>query len=1094
MKRLLLSFVVACLMASPIESKEARLLRFPDIHLDKVTFVYAGDIYVAQRSGGQAVQLTTHEGLELFPKFSPDGSQIAFDGQYDGDMSVYVMPTTGGEPTRLTYHPGIQPTSERMGPENIVMDWHPDGDKVLFRSRKELPDVWSGRAYLVDVKGGLPQPLPMTEAGFTSFSPDAKKVAYCPIFRDFRTWKRYKGGMAQDVWIFDLVDSSATKITDWVGTDNIPMWYEDRIYFNSDRTGKLNLYCYEIATKETRQVTEFTEWDVRWPSLGPDGIIFENGGYLYVLDLPSEKAKKLEITLATDRHKVRAEVVDLAEDVDDWDIAPNGKRAVFRARGEIFSVPATDGDTRNLSNGPKSNEMYPRWSPDGKWVAYLSDISGEEEYYLASHDGKETVQLTSDGDCHRYAPTWSPNSKMLTFADKNRKLYYIDIETKDITLIDRPERSRPRQISWSPDSKYLSYAKDIDNEITAIFVYSLLDKNLHQVTPGLSNDYSPVFSPCGKYLYFLSQRNFNPILSEYEFSFANAAIEDIYVVVLSNQEKSPFMPKCDEAVEAKTDDDGDPKSKDRDADKKADKEKAAVEVKIDFDGIYDRQVALDIPAGNYRGLAVTDDAVFYLSNPIYGLRGRVAGFSSGLHKYDIAKRKDREFMAGINSYRITPDGKKILTSKDNSYRIIGTGDKKADRVDVKLNLSHVEMRVDHQAEYAQMFDQVWRRYRDFFYDENMHGVDWTATRERYEALLPYVSHRFDLTYVLGEMVGDLCCSHTYIGGGEYPDILSSKVGLLGIEFEIDHYNTRICIKKILEGQNWDDDLRSPLTEPGVDVNEGDYLLAINGEEIFAGTNPYALTLNTVGKEIKLTVNDKPTVKGAREVTVKPIASESSLRYYNWVQKNQRYVDSLSGGQIGYLHIPDMGGYGLVQFAKMFYNQLRQPGLIIDVRYNGGGFVSQLIIERLRRITVGMSVARDYPGGRIPGAGLNAHMITLLNEYSCSDGDLFPYYFREYELGPLMGKRSWGGVVGISGHDRLVDGGYYTVPQYTFYDLNGNWVIENIGVVPDQKVDNLPDRSVRGFDDQLEEAVKYIKTKMTEEPKTLPPKPGPPAPR
>jgi tricorn protease len=376
----------------------------------------------------------------------------------------------------------------------------------------------------------------------------------------------------------------------------------------------------------------------------------------------------------------------------------------------------------------------------------------------------------------------------------------------------------------------------------------------------------------------------------------------------------------------------------------------------------------------------------------------------------------------------------------------------------------------------------------------MHGVDWAATRQRYEALLPYVSHRFDLTYVLGEMVGDLCCSHTYIGGGEYPDIPSSKVGLLGVEFEIDHYNTRIRIKRILEGQNWDDDVRSPLTEPGVDVNEGDYLLAIDGKEIFADTNPYALTLNTVGKELKLTVNDKPTMKGAREVTVKPIASESSLRYYNWVQKNHRHVDSLSDGQIGYLHIPDMGGYGLVQFAKMFYNQLRQPGLIIDVRYNGGGFVSQLIIERLRRITVGMTVGRDYPPGRMPGAGLNAHMITLLNEYSCSDGDLFPYYFREFDLGPLMGKRSWGGVVGISGQDGLLDGGYYTVPRYTFYDLEGNWVVENIGVVPDREVANPPDRSVRGFDDQLDEAIKYIKTKMAAEPKTLPARPGPPTPR
>ena len=1092
MKKFYWMMAVVCFLAASLAAEEARLLRFPHVSQDKISFVYAGDIYTAPRNGGSATRLTSHEGLELFPRFSPDGGKIAFTGQYDGDMSVYVMPTSGGTPTRLTYHPGIQNTSERFGPENVVMGWNPAGDKVLYRSRKELSDWWEGRVYLVGMDGGQPEPLPMYAAGFTSFSPDGNKVAYCPIYRDFRTWKRYKGGMTQDVWIFDLKNFESRKVTDWEGTDNLPMWYENRIYFNSDRTGTLNLYCYDLGTGETRQVTKFADYDVRWPSLGANGIAFENGGYVYVMDLPSETVQKVTVEITTDNHTVRREIKNVSADIDDVDIAPNAKRAVFQARGELFSVPVKDGNTRVLVTGPASKERYPRWSPDGQWVAYLSDISGEEEFYLTSHDGKETVQLTTGGTCDRYAPVWSPDSKKIAFGDKEMRLFYIEVDTKKIVKIDTTDRTEIRNVSWAPDSRYLAYGKGLPNDIAAVFVYSFDDNKVRQVTPGLTNDYGPSFSCDGKYLFFLSERSFNPILGSYEFSYVNNSIDNLYLIVLDAAEKSPFAPKSDEAIMAEDK----PAEAAEDARKKDEKEaeEDTVRVKIDFDGIYERQVAVKLPPGNYTGLVAIPNGFLYMSYPIYGLAGPITQGGNVLHKYDLTKQKDHEFASGIAGYGVTAKGDYLLLIKDGSYYITSLEGEKASLDDGPMDVSKMEMEVDHLAEYDQMFNQVWRRYRDYFYDKNMHGVDWSKMRARYAPLIPHVANRYDLTYVLGEMVGELCCSHTYVGGGEKPQIPSSGIGLLGVDFEIDHSNNRIRIKRILDGENWSSDLRSPLREPGVDVKAGDYLLAINGHELTGDVNPYSLTPHTVGKQLTLTVNSKPTMSGAHDITVTPIASEESLRYFNWVEHNRKYVDSVSGGKIGYLHIPDMDTDGLIRFMKMFYNQIRRPGLIIDVRANGGGFVSGLILERLRRTVVAMGFARTFAAGPEPSAAPYAHMITLMNEYSCSDGDNFPYMFREYKLGPLMGKRTWGGVNGIRGSDPLVDGGYYTIPEFSIYNLKGEWVMENVGVVPDMDVDNPPDRLAKGFDDQLDRAIEYITGKLVEDPKILPPPPGPPTPR
>jgi tricorn protease len=1083
-------FILSALGPTP-QAQEARLLRFPDVSKEKVAFSYAGDIYIAPRTGGQAIRLTSDDGLELFARFSPDGRKIAFTGQYDGDWDVYVMPVDGGQPRRLTFHPGIQITAERFGPENVVMGWNRAGDKVLYRSRKESMTWWDGRVYLVSEKGGMSEPLPMSVAGFTSFSPDGNEVAYCPIYRDFRTWKRYKGGMAQDVWTFNLKSLQSKKITDWEGTDNMPMWYRDRIYFNSDRSGTLNLYCYDTATGQTRQVTKYTEFDVRWPSLGPDAIAFENGGYLYVMDLPSETVHKVDIQLTFDRHTMRSEYAKVGDKIAEFDISPDGKRAVFQARGDIFTVPAKEGDARNLTNSSSSKEMYPTWSPDGKWVAYLSDRTGEDEFYITSQDGKETIQLTTGSTCHRYQPLWSPDSKRLVFPDKNLKLFYIDVASKQVVDVDSSKFNEIRDVSCSPDSRYLAYVKRLDNRISAVFVYSFDDKSIHQVTPGLTNDYSPVFDPDGKYLYFLSERNFNPILGSYEFSFVNNSITNLFLIVLRADTTSPFAPRSDEVALSQV---SPQVEKGKTAKEEKKEEVKAPVVKIDFDGIYEREVSFDLPSGNYDGVSAISGAIFYMSYPISGLNGPIGKDKPQLYKYDLEKRKNNEFLSDVRGYSISADHKKMLVRQADGYYIIDTDGKEADLKDKGVDVTRMDMKVDHEAEYVQMYNQVWRRLRDFFYDKNMHGVDWKKIHDRYAALLPYVANRFDLTYVMGEMVGELCSSHTYVGDGEMPVKKPNNVGLLGVDFEIDQSSNRIRIQRILEGENWDRGLRSPLRDPGIDIAAGDYLLAIDGREVTGDIDPYSLTEDCADKQLTLTVNGKPTMTGAREVKVKPIASEENVRYFNWVEQRRRYVDSVSGGKIGYIHIPDMGEFGLTRFTKMFYNQMRKPGLIVDVRYNGGGFVADLVLERLRRQVVAMGFSRSGAPGPAPDDALNAHMITLQNEFSVSDGDYFPYYFREYKLGPLMGTRTWGGVVGYRGSDPLVDGGYYVVPEFTIYNLQSQWVMENVGVVPDMPVDNPPEHTAKGIDDQLDSAIAYISKKLKEDPKTLPPPPGPPTPR
>ena len=885
MKFFLLNIIIGLLIFCNVcLAEEARLLRFPHVSQDKIAFSYGGDIYTVNREGGISTKLTTDPGLELFAKFSPDGNQIAFTGQYDGDFAVYVMPTTGGSPKKLSFHPAIAKTSARNGPENIVMGWHPDGNSILFRSRKETIGGWEGKVYLVKTSGGLPEPLPMHSAGFTSFSPDAKKVAYCPIFRDFRTWKRYKGGMAQDVWIFDLESYDAEKITDWVGTDNMPMWNGDNIYYNSDETGTLNLYCYNVLKGETRQVTNFDEYDVRWPSLGSDAIVFENGGYIYLMELLSGTVSKIPIEMISDFNSIRPEFISVSDNINDFSLSPDAKRTVFSARGDIFTVPAKEGNTRNLTNTSGVHEKSPIWSPDGKWIAYLSDETGEDEIFLISQDGTKKKRLTHDGHCFRYIGSWSPDSKKLIFEDKNQKIFYVNIKSGDIVLIDQNCNGGIGEHNWSPDSRYIVYDKNLDNDIRGIIVYSIEDGTKHQITPGFTNDYGAVFDPDGKYIYFLSQRSFNPVLSNYEFQFVNTAITNLYMILLHEDDKSPFIAESDEVTVIEAEDGTDEKKSDSKKDDES--EKKPKNISIDFDNIYDRQIAFDLSAGNYYGLSAISGSVFYMNRPIRGLRGKVTEGKAVLHKYDITDKKDNEFSSGVSGYAFDAKGSKMLILRKGAYNIVGTSEGEASFKDNSVDISHMNMKLDRRVEYKQIFNEVWRRNRDFFYDENMHGVDWIKMHDRYASMLPYVTHRFDLTYILGEMIGELCCSHTYIGGGDFYKAPSSNVGLLGCDFEIDKKNNRIKIVNILNGENWSGQLRSPLTETHINVNEGDYLLAIDGKEITADINPYELTQNKGNQKITLTINEKNTMKNAREIVIEPITSEITLRYYKFVENNR----------------------------------------------------------------------------------------------------------------------------------------------------------------------------------------------------------------
>ncbi|MEA2005154.1 MAG: PDZ domain-containing protein [Acidobacteriota bacterium] len=1087
-KLILCLFIIAFLMVgSSYGNQEARVLRFPAIHNDLIVFTYAGDLYSVSSQGGVARKLTSHEGFEMFARFSPDGKYIAFTGEYDGNREVYLIPREGGTPKRLTFTPtlGRDDISDRMGPNNIVMGWKHDNVSIVFRSRMHEWNDFNGQLYLASIQGGTPEQIPLPKGGFCSFSSDDQKIAYNRIFREFRTWKRYRGGMADDIWIYDFKTKKIQNITNNPAQDIIPMWQGNKIYFLSDRdeNKKMNLYVYDLEKNETRKLTNFTEFDIKFPSMGPKAIVFENGGYIFRFDIEKEEAKKIPIIIADDMNSGRSKLVKVSEKITNYEISPDGKRALFGARGEIFTVPAKYGNTRNLTNTSGVHERSSKWSPDGKWIAFISDATGEDEIYIVPQDGSGFPQkLTKDADTYKYQISWSPDSTKILWNDKLLRLNYVDIKTRKVVQVAKADAWEITSFTWSPDSKWIAYAKPEVETMTKIYLYNIESKKTYKVTDGWYSSYAPAFHSNGKYLFFVSDRDFSPVFSRTEWNHAYLSMSRIYLVTLAKDVKSPFEPKSDE-VEYNNTYKSNSEKVNKKKGSKTPSEKLAeegIKIKVDPEGLNKRIIQLPIEVANYWHINSVGDTIYYMK------RGDKDSKSS-LKMYDLNTQKETQ-LGNINGYEISHDQKKMLVSQNKSYAIIDLP-KSAIKIEEKLNLSNMEMNLNLKEEWKQIFNECWRQMKYFFYAPNMHGVDWEMLRNQYEPLAKTVNHRADLTYVIGEMIGELNVGHTYIGGGDFPQPKRIPVGMLGAQFQQDENTGYYKIQRILKGKNWDKSARSPLTEVGVNVNEGDFIISINGKPTNTMKDIYEFLWNTVGKQVTLEVNSKPEQKGSWKAVVMPIKNELSLYYYNWVQKNIDKVNKATNGKVGYIHVPDMGVRGLNEFVKHFYPQLRKKALIIDVRGNGGGNVSPMLIERLRREIVMIGMARNAIPSPDPDAVLMGPKVCLIDEFSASDGDIFPYRFKKLKLGKIIGKRTWGGVVGIRGTLPLVDGGYMMKPEFAPYSVDGKeWVIEGKGVEPDIYVDNDPAKEYEGIDEQLNKAIEVILEELKTKEKSLPPIP------
>lgn len=1080
MKRFVILLTLFCSLAAHA-ADEARLLRFPTISQSQVVFSYGGDLYTVDINGGMARKLTTHKGYEMFPRFSPDGKNIAFTAQYDGNTEVYLVSKDGGIPQRLTYTPVLDrdDIGDRMGPNNIVMCWTPDGKSITFRSRKQTFNDFKGMLFTVPVTGGLSTEVPLACAGFCNYSPDGKKLAFNRIFREFRTWKYYQGGMADDIWVFDAETHKTENITNNKHQDIIPMWIGNEIYFLSDRDRTMNLFVYNTDTKVTQKVTNFTGYDIKFPSANAGMIVFENGGYLYKFDPATKKYDKINITIADDDLWARNEFKDGAKYTRTFDVSPNGERVVFGVRGEVFTVPADKGISRNLTNTPGAHEQRVRWSPDGKWVAYLSDASGEYEIYIQKQDGSEPpVQLTYKAETYKFDPEWSPDSKKILWSDRLMRLQYVDIATKEVKLVAQSDIDNIDEYSWSPDSRWIVFGQMDINQFPKISVYSLETGKINDITTPWFESLSPVFSSDGKYILFASSRDFNPVYSATEWNHAYTNMMRVYIAILKKDTPSPFAPVNTEVTVAE-EKKAEPEKKD---DKKDDKAEAAkVKVDIDFEGIADRIISLPVKASNYYNIECVNNNVYYIEKS--STEGNI------LKTYDLKKQEETELGRNLQ-YVISANGKKMLVKESDKYAVI---DLPTAKISLKeyVDLSNMRIWVDYKAEWKQIFDESWRQMRDFFYVPNMHGVNWKAIHDKYAPLVPYVRHRDDLTYIIGEMIGELNIGHAYINSGEKPRADRVQVGLLGAKIS-KHASGYFRIDKILTGANWSKDLRSPLAEPGLNIKEGDYILAIDGKPLKDEPDIYKLLQYKNDKQVQLTVNSKPQEADSRKVIVVPIKDESDLYYYTWVQNNIRKVSEATNGEVGYIHIPNMVSEGLNEFAKYFYPQLNKKALIIDDRGNGGGNVSPMIIERLQReLTRSKMFRNSKVATSVPAQMMLGPKVMLIDHFSASDGDLFPYAFKRHKLGTVIGTRTWGGVVGISGTLPFIDGTDMRKPEFASYSADtSDWIIEGIGVEPDIEQDNDPYQEYMGVDYQLNKAIEVAKEQMKSY-KGLPAIPTPP---
>ena len=1069
MKKEICFLVFVAGLTVPVHADEARLLRFPSTNGTDVVFTYAGDLYRAPLSGGEAQRLTSHVGYEIFPHYSPDGKSIAFTGQYDGNTEVYLISSDGGEPQRLTYTStnSRDDLGDRMGPNNIVMTWSRDGKEVVYRNR--IGDGFQGKLWMIGKEGGMSEALPLPEGGFCSYSPDGKKLAYNRVFREFRSWKYYRGGMADDIWIYDTEAKKVTNVTNNVAQDIFPMWIGDEIFFASDRDMTMNLFVYNTKTGKTEKVTNYTDYDVKFPSSDGNTIVYEHGGYLYRLDPRTRKSEQIHITLNGENVYARTEQKHVANNLTAISLSPNGKRLAVTARGEVFDVPVAKGVTRNITRTPGAHERDAEWSYDGKNIAYISDRTGETEIWLEPAEGGEPVQLTKDNDTYIRQLAWSPDNKTILYTDRKNRIVVVDVASKTKKVLMQNPEAEFRDVAFSADSQWITYTKPASNDLSVVYIYNLTSGKEYPVTEKWYNSSEPTFSSDGKYLIFSSDRDFNPIYGRLEWNHVYTRMGGIYLVPLALSTPSPFLGEDASGADSKDN------TTTAASDKKKDDKKESTGMKVDTDNMYARIIKLPLDADNYYNFYSDGKAIWYQS------KGDVHAFNLDTQKDEVVAENAR--LAG----NPTSD-KSIIYLQKNKWYVskLSTG-----KVALKdpVNLSDMVATIDYNQEWAQIFDEAWRAYRDGFYLENMHGVDWKAIKTKYQVLVPYAKTRFDLNYIINEMIGELACGHAYVNPGECKRAERIPMGLLGAELSRDgsgYYR----IDKIIPGAPYSKSLRSPLTEVGLNIHEGDYITAIDGVSTTTVDNIYKLLVGKANVLTELTINTQ-AAKGGRKVVVTPTDNEYPLYHYNWVQKNLKRVEEATQGRVGYIYIPDMGPEGLNEFARYFYPQLDKEALIIDDRANGGGNVSPMIIERLLRKPYRMTMYRtSSKNGTIPDGTQYGPKVLLINKYSASDGDLFPWSFKANNLGTVIGTRTWGGIIGISGSLPYMDGTDIRVPFFTNYDAKtGQWIVENHGVDPDILIDNDPVKEQMGEDQQLEKAIEVALEQLKDR-KPLPKTPAP----
>ena len=1062
--RLIQSLTMVLLTTMSLSAQiNARLFHQPDVSETQIVFAYGGDIWIVPKAGGMATKLSSPKGEESFPRFSPDGSQIAFSGNYDGNTDIYVLPSTGGVPVRVTHH----------GMSDRMLDWYPDGKSLLYASSMESGKQRFSQFYKVSAAGGLPEKLPVSMGEFGSLSPDGSKIAFTDRSRVFRNWKRYTGGWAPDIWLFDLKTLSSENITNNIASDELPMWVGDKIYFLSDQGSaqRYNIWVYDTRTKASKQVTHFTDFDVHFPSDGPSDIVFEAGGKIQLLDLATEQVREIAIDIVSDQMTLKTHKESVEKYLQNATIAPDGNRVLVEARGDVFSLPAEEGFTQDLTRTPGFAERNPAWSPDGKYIAYWSDKSGEYELTLRDlTSGNIEEQVTHLGPGFRYDLYWSADSKKIAFVDQTMHINVFDLTTKTNNAIDQDPSLfegglRGWRCSWSSDGRWMAYSKTMDNGNGAVMIYDTKDKKLTQATSGFYSDLNPTFDREGKYLYLITNRSFNPVYSDFDNTWIYPNATELAVVTLRPEVKSPLAAANDTV--AVTKDNKDEKEAD-----KADKEAKDETVTIEFEGFERRIIILPPEAGNMGNLAAADGKIIYMRYPNSGSDGE----DSELMFFDLKEKESKTIMKNVNGYELSADGKKLLVRQGRNLGVVGVGSDQ--KMDKQLALNKMEMTIDPKAEWQQIFNDTWRFERDFFYDKNMHGVDWAAMRKQYGDMIQYAVTRNDVNFLLGELIAELNASHTYNGGGDQETPEHKAVGYLGVDWAKDHGQFKI--KTIIRGADWDSEVRSPLDEPGVNVKEGEYILAVNGMALADYTDPWAAFEGLSNETVELTVSSTPDWENVRSVVVKTMSDETRLRNLAWIESNRKRVDEESGGKLGYIYVPSTGIDGQNELVRQFYGQWNKQGLVVDERFNNGGQIPDRFIELLNRKPLAYWNVRDGKDWQWPPVGNFGSMVMLINGWSGSGGDAFPDYFRKAGLGPLIGGRTWGGLIGISGAPTLIDGGGVTVPTFRMYNPDGTWFKEGHGVDPDIQVLEDPTQLAKGVDTQLEraiaEALKLVKDK------------------